>query len=120
MPAVWALYGGVDPTQLEELQAVSSPLPQNITRDGTYLASAKENFQVTDIPSSAQSSPLSSSAIQPTDRNRLTTEATQPAVAYSGEQIRMSARATVIAYGRTVLPVILSAMLDRISMRLRI
>lgn len=41
MPAVWALYGGVDPNQLDELQAVSSPLPQNITRDGTHLTSAK-------------------------------------------------------------------------------
>ena len=41
MPAVWALYGGVDPTQLDELQAVSSPLPQNITRDGTHLIIVK-------------------------------------------------------------------------------
>lgn len=49
MPAVWALYGGVDPTRLEELQAVSSPLPRNITSNGTYPNSAEEQSRITDI-----------------------------------------------------------------------
>lgn len=109
MPAVWALYGGVDPTELDELQAVASPLPRNITRNGTCLTSAKYKLPFTDMPFSAQSSPLSSSAIQPTDQNRLTIEATQPAAVSFGEQIRMPARATAIVCGHTALPATRSA-----------
>jgi len=64
---------------------------------------------VTDMPLSAQSSPLSSSVIQHTDQNRLTIEATPPVAAYSGELTPISVGVTTIAYGRTALSATRSA-----------